>query len=103
LSVDRERQEGPLHDVYFWQEFAKLLRTPDHPMQAGNRIELPGMTAEVIKVDGKGMPTEVSFEFAASLNDPSFCWLWCDYDKHQFLPWEVPAVGQSLYIPGAFE
>jgi hypothetical protein len=90
-----------LHSVFFYQTLSDV-RGPDQPMRAGQRILLPRMTVEVMRVDERGSPVEVAFEFPVDLEDRSLrwvCWNWRHYD---YMPFRVPAVGQTVTLDGPF-
>ncbi|MEK7794167.1 MAG: hypothetical protein AAB353_06540 [Candidatus Hydrogenedentota bacterium] len=59
-----------------------LLRNDDHPFAVGDTVVFEGRSAEVIRVNEKGCPTEVVFRFATSLDDPALVWL--EFDERAF-------------------
>lgn len=85
-----------VHAGYLSFIFDTLFRSPDHPFDMGERIELAGMTARIESVTVDGRPAEVSFAFDVPLEDPSLRWL-C-YRGGQFVPFEPPAVGQTVTL-----
>jgi hypothetical protein len=71
-------------------------------LAAGDRIELTGMTAEVLAVDDRGLPTEVSFTFDHSLDDPRYRWVCWNSARgiyENFLP---PRPREEMLLPGPF-
>jgi len=105
LSPDTSRKDFRPNFVYFYNEFNSLFRPEDLPFRAGERVELTGMSVEVIDADRAGQPTQVSFRFAVPLDDPSLSWLQWDWKKGRFgsySTFEVPAVGEKAYIQGPF-
>ena len=106
LSVDRSRRDFQLNFVYFYDHFNSLFRPEDLPFQAGERIELSDMSAEIVAIDSDGKPTEVLFHFAVSLGDPSLCWFKWDWGKGgsgSYSAFDVPAVGEKSFTPGPFD
>jgi hypothetical protein len=89
-------------DMIYLFEAVSEVRGADHGLRAGQKIELPGMSAEVLEVDGKGMPAAVSFRFAVSLDDPSLRWLQWSWKKDRYLPFKVPGIGERVYVHGPF-
>ena len=72
----------------------------------GEHIRLPRMTIEVTGVNSHGLPTEVTFSFTGSPEDPSLVWLWWDWhmgEKGSYLPFAVPDIGKTITIPGPFK
>ena len=74
-------------------DFGKFLRGPSHPMQLGQRIELSGMSVEVLELLDNWQPSRVHVRFTRHLDDPSLLFL--RWDGRAFRPYSVPAVGDS--------
>ena len=105
LSPETSRKDFKPHFVYFYNEFNSLFRPEDLPFRAGERVELTGMSVDIIDVDREGQPTQVSFRFAVPLDDLSLSWLQWDWKKGRFgsySTFKVPAVGEKAYIEGPF-
>jgi hypothetical protein len=69
-----------------------------HPMPVGSRVALEGMSAEVIKASAAGNPLAARFEFAYPLEDARLHWVvWRDGG---YFPFALPAVGESVEVPG---
>ncbi len=105
LSPDTSRKDLKPHFVYFYKELGSLFRPDDMPFQTGERVELTGMSVEVIGVDEAGQPTQVRFHFDVSLDHPSLSWLQWDWKKGRFgsySTFKVPAVGEKAYKEGPF-
>jgi hypothetical protein len=93
-------QQSDLHFVNFFEQFNSLFRGERLGMRAGEQVTLPRMAVEVAAVDGRGLPTQVSFKFAAALEDSSLCWVWFDWEAGCYHPFEVPAIGESIQVAG---
>ena len=96
------RQERPFHVVYMYETFNEGFRHSSFPMQAGDVVQLPRMTATVRDVDEAGLPVTVEFRFAVPLDDASLRWLKWDWHDKQYVPFEVPGLGESVRVKGRF-
>jgi len=94
-------QSDSLDFVYFYRYLSDV-RGKRHPLQHGDRIELPRMSAEVIATDSDNAPTEVLFRFSVPLEDDSLKWLQWDWKKDRYVPFRVPRPGERVYIRGPF-
>ena len=101
LLWSEQREDIPLHWAYFLHDFNSTLRDEQHPMQPGRRMKLKHMSVEVTHVDADGMPVEAVFRFPANLDDPSLRWVQISKD-HLNVPFAVPAVGQTVLLPGPY-
>jgi hypothetical protein len=95
------REKDSIDFVYFYR-YVSDVRSASHPLQPGDRVELPRMSADVIAVDESGVPTEVLFKFPVSLEDSSLRWLHWDWKKDRYAPFKVPAVGEQAQVKGPF-
>jgi hypothetical protein len=77
-----------------------FLRAGQFPFKAGDKTQLSGLTAEVININEKGQPIEVSFSFDVPLDDPSLYWLWFDWKKGRYFSFNVPSIGEKIEIKG---
>jgi hypothetical protein len=87
--------------VYFYRYLSDV-RGPAHPLTVGQRVRLPGMTAQVQRMDRRGFPVEVAFKFDVPLEDASLRWLWWDWDRDIYASFEVPALGETARLVGPF-
>ena len=88
----------PHYGYYAWVLDA-LFRHPKDTFQAGDRIELAGMTVEIREITSKGRPLAAAFIFPVALEDPSLRWM--QYDTDGFVPFTPPAIGQATVLPAA--
>jgi len=105
LSVDESQERPRIHWVYLYHHYAGFFHSEELAFQAGERVEVSGMSAEVTGVDNDGQPTEVTFRFAVSLDDRSLCWLQWDWQPGgygSYSAFKIPEVGQSASIAGPF-
>ncbi len=76
--------------------YDQLMRAPDAPFVAGQRVDTGTFVARVLRVDDRGRPLEVQFTFAAPLDDPRYRWLFWDAGVLREL--SLPAPGESRRI-----
>lgn len=69
----------------------QFLRGPQTPMMVGQRIELSGMTVEVLALKDGWQPSRVRFTFDVLLEDDHLVWL--KWKNDGFIPYSPPAVG----------
>jgi hypothetical protein len=62
----------------------QLFRNQKHPLQIGEQVHLPRMTATVLNVTEDRRPQKVAFRFEASLEDSSLRWL--HFQAGEFVP-----------------
>ncbi len=86
----------PLSFQYLGQHLDSLTRSPDHPMELGDKVELTAATIEVVSLTDDGRPAEVTFSFSVPLEDPSLRWLAVTTDG--YVPFAVPAIGQTVAV-----
>jgi hypothetical protein len=92
----QEAEQPPFDYRYMFPVFDPLYRDAT-PMQEGERIELTGLTVEIMTVTEDGRPHEVAFRFDRSLDDPSLRWL--EWDDGVYVPFVLPPVGESVTLP----
>ncbi len=93
-SLEIEFGKGLLHT-----RFGEFLRGPSHPMQIGQRIELSGISIEVLELADDWQPSRVRFTFNMPLDDPSLVFL--QWKGGKCIPYNIPAVGGSEILPPA--
>jgi hypothetical protein len=93
---------GRLHFVFFYRALCEV-RGAEQPMQPGQRIVLPRMTVEVIRVDERGSPVEAAFDFPVPLEDPSLKWVYWDWRQRDWTDFPVPKIGATVTLAGPFQ
>jgi hypothetical protein len=73
-----------------------FLRAAELPPPAGYRMDLPGMSTEVSAVGSTGRPSEATFRFDVSLDDPTLRWF--RLSKGQYVPFTPPPAGETLDV-----
>jgi hypothetical protein len=86
-TVDIEFKQGLLRTLP-----GHLLRGRSHPMHVGQRVELSGMSVEVLALADDYQPSRARFTFAVPLDDPSLLLL--QWKGGKFVPYTAPAVGE---------
>jgi hypothetical protein len=76
--------------------FDALFRDRKHPFSVGDRVELTGMTVEIMELTGDGRPAKAAFTFAVPLEDPSLQWM--QYKDGSFVPFTPPAIGENVVL-----
>jgi hypothetical protein len=97
-----EKQDAlpPVHLAYGYQHGDAFFRSGAFPMTLGQRIELTGMSAEVIALTDDGRPSEARMRFTRPLEDQSLAWLQWDWGKSAYVPFILPATGETVRVPG---
>ncbi len=81
-----------------FQAFDRLYRDSS-PMRIGRRVNLIGVTAEIIAITDDGRPAEVAFRFAMRLENRLFRWM--QWKDGAYVPFALPAVGETVTLPAA--
>ena len=92
----------PVHLAYGYQHGDAFFRSDAFPMTLGQRVELTGMSAEVIALTDDGRPSEARIRFTRPLEDPSLEWLQWDWEKSAYVPFVLPAIGETVKVSGPF-
>ncbi|MFI5307000.1 MAG: hypothetical protein ACHQ53_06600 [Polyangiales bacterium] len=79
--------------------FMELYRDRRLPMQVGERVELVGLSIEVLALTPDGRAQRARFRFDRPLEADSFRHYY--YDGSRFVPWTPPAIGAHALLPGA--
>lgn len=90
---------GPVHLAYALSAGSRLLSS-EPTYRKGERYRLTGLTVEILELDAAGLPSRVAFHFDVSLDAPDFHWVWFDWRKGSTERFKVPAIGQSVTLPG---
>lgn len=86
-------------DGFLSHAMERMFLAPDRAWTVGDKVELPGFTAEVVSLTAEGLAREVAFRFPVALEDESLRWFTMRGGK--FVPFEVPAVGDEVVVdPG---
>ncbi len=92
-------QSSPLH---FSHAFAltDILLCSSKMFEKNRRFVLDGMTVEVLAVDDKNLPKELSFTFDTPLEHKRFRWLQFNWQTFSYEPFNLPEPGQIVVING---
>lgn len=89
----RVRPEGG----FLFSASQRVFRSSERPLHAGDSIALSDLRFEVTGVTPDGRPAEVVVRFNQPLDDPSL--LWVRWEKNEYVPFELPPLGQSAVLP----
>ncbi len=98
--LDCPSYEG-LHFAFFYRALCDV-RSSGQPMRAGQRLVLPRMSVEVLRVDERGLPVEAAFDFPVPLEDASLQWIYWDWQRRDWAVFPVPQIGASVTLAGPF-
>lgn len=94
--VDEQTVEVRPKGGYLKEALDRVFRSERRPLVLGERVNLPGMSAEVTAMTPDGRPAAVRFRFDVPLESPTLLWL-C-FRRGGFEPFSPPAVGQDCEI-----
>jgi hypothetical protein len=80
--------------------FAPLLRDEDDPIEEGWILELSDVTLEIAERDGEGNPLALRARFETALEDPERVFVVWSPEEQRFVPFELPAIGESARVEG---
>jgi hypothetical protein len=90
-----------MDEVYMFEAISSV-RSNGNGFHKADRVELPGMTAEIVELDDKFLPVAVLFKFDVSLDDKSLAWVQWSWKKDRYFPFDVPKIGQKARVRGPF-
>jgi hypothetical protein len=79
--------------------FAEMFRDSRLRMQPGERVELEGLTIEVLETEPDGRLKRARFRFSDALDAPNFRFY--AWQPQGFVPFEPPPIGQSTQLAAA--
>ena len=65
-------------------------------LKLGDEVRVARMTAKVLSLTDDDRPARVEFRFDAPLENSSLRWL--RFEKGQFVPWQLPAIGEKAVL-----
>ena len=89
-------------DVVYMLEAISSVRSNGNGLHKGEKVELPGMSAEIVELDDKSLPVAVLFKFDASLDDSSLTWVQWSWKLDQYSQFNVPPIGEKVRVRGPF-
>jgi hypothetical protein len=84
---------------YLEQAPEQLVRRLDHPLAAGDRVDLGDVVVEVTTLTPDGRPAASRWRFDRPLEDPALIWLRWGNHPLGFAPFRPPAIGRSVTLP----
>lgn len=79
----------------------RVYRGASEPLHAGQGLQLSGVLIVVDRVNAQGVPVEMSFRFAAPLENPHL--IWKVYSGDRYVPFRPPPVGRSVVLKVKFD
>ena len=93
--LDRTSIQLSLTDGFLANSSQWILR--DHESYVGETVELDDCTIIVRSVTEDARPKDVEFRFREPLDSPRYVWM--QWGRHEYVPFRLPAIGQSVTIP----
>ncbi len=76
-----------------------VYRSGDQPFAPGQKIQLPGISVEVIAIHDENLVSEAVFRFNVPLEDPSLRWF--RWDTGAFVSFQPPRIGDTIRLDAA--
>ena len=89
-------------DVVYMLEAISSVRSNGNGLRKGEKVQLPGMSAEIVELDDKSLPVAVLFKFAVPLDDNSLTWVQWSWKEDQYFQFKVPPIGEKARVRGPF-
>jgi hypothetical protein len=102
LDLDGRSFLPLFHSSYSFQYGDGLFRGSGYPLAVGQRVDLAGLSVEVLSLTEDGRPLAVRATFNQPLDDESLLWLAWDWGVSRYVPFELPAPGMSVRIAGPY-
>ena len=102
LDLDGRSFLPLFHSSYSFQYGDGLFRGSGYPLAVGQRVDLAGLSVEVLSLTEDGRPLAVRATFDQPLDDESLLWLAWDWTASRYVPFELPAPGMSVRIAGPY-
>lgn len=93
---------SPAHNAYGYRHGDMLFRSATSETEVGDRVDLTGMSTEVTALCDDGRPAEARVRFHVVLEDASLRWLQWDWMEGQYVPFDLPGVGETVHVAGPF-
>jgi len=79
-----------------------FFRSPKEPIPLGTQVQLTGVRIQVTALTQDGRPSQIQVTFDRPLEDASLHWMAWDWDRQSFIPFSLPAIGETVWIAGPF-
>jgi hypothetical protein len=101
-AVSRMNPLNPVHAAYGYRHGDLLFRSATSEIVTGQQVVLTGMRVEITALHDDGRPAEACVRFSVPLEDPSLRWLQWDWKGGRYVPFAIPAVGETVHVSGPF-
>lgn len=107
LAISSKAEFMPVSPLYSPLYGARRVDTffagMDYRLHEDATRSVRGTKITVKDVNAQGVPKRVRFDFDAPLESSQYQWLYWDFKHNRFLPFTLPALGESTRIAGPFE
>ncbi len=103
IDLQNDLKPFPIAHIAYTYRYGDAAFRENGHMPLGGNVALPGMNVEVRSLTHDGRPWEALVTFERALEDPSLSWLVWDWETNSYIPFEIPAVGQTVIVEGPFE
>lgn len=105
IPVRLEAREVPpdapdVHPFYKSCVIGSAFRSAELRFTPGEHVKLSAITVEVIRVNERGLPVEVTFKFNESLDSIRYHWVYWDSREGHYAPFTPPRVGDQMRLAG---
>jgi len=87
-------------DVVYMLEAISSVRSDGNGLHKGEKVNLPGMSAEIVELDGDSLPVAVIFRFDVSLDDSSLTWVQWSWKYDRYFQFDLPPIGEKARVRG---
>ncbi|MDQ7784366.1 MAG: hypothetical protein RDU20_15880 [Desulfomonilaceae bacterium] len=101
-APESSKQEHLVHEVRGYRIGSNLFTEASCRRRVGERVILNDTSIEISGVGDDGCPSEATFTFNVSLNDPSLEWLVWSWATLTYSRFAVPDVGEGVRVAGPF-
>lgn len=91
------------HIAYTYRYGDAFFRENGHDIPRDSVVDLPGMQVEVQSLTPDGRPWEAKIVFDEELEASGLYWLQWDWDSNSYVPFTLPAVGETRIVEGPFK
>ncbi len=98
-NIFTANKSSPIHLAHAFATIDQLFSS-SKMFEGKNTFTLDGMIVNILALDDKGLPKEISFTFDVPLDDESFRWVQFSWKTLSYKPFTLPKVGQTVVTQG---
>ena len=95
---NREDISSMLQFYNIFRRIDRYYRSHAPQMEIGQKIVLPGMTAEILTRNSDHRPLDVAYHFDIPLEQSTLRWLQWSWKEQKYLDFHVPEIGQQTIL-----